>query len=128
MGFKFTFKKALCHPRVIVLLMAPVLCLVASTGLAAEMDHSFLQEFNGAQTCEMCHAGKVAEVQETVHYKFESDVPEEYLYDEEGHPRTIERSGKARSSRPAAVATVISTRINPQHSISLWMSTATPFQ
>lgn len=94
MGFNIISRKVMCHPRAIILLVAPVLCLAASTGFAAAMDHSFLQEFNGAQTCEMCHAGKVAEVQETVHYKFESDVPEDYLYDEEGHPRTIQKSGK----------------------------------
>ncbi len=72
-----------------------LLLLVAVAGSASAIDHSlFINEFNGAQTCETCHPGTVAAIQQTVHYKFESAVPENYLYDEEGNLREIDRSGK----------------------------------
>jgi hypothetical protein len=62
---------------------------------SALMDHSmFIPNYQGAQSCEMCHPGKIAELQNTVHYKFESPVPENYLHDEEGNVLTIEKSGK----------------------------------
>ncbi len=59
------------------------------------IDHSlFIREYKGAKTCETCHSGSIAELQQTVHYKFESSVPQDYLFDEEGHPLEIQRSGK----------------------------------
>lgn len=61
----------------------------------AEQDHSFLiHKYDGAKTCEVCHPGTMAEIMKTVHYKFESPVPENYLFDEKGNPLDIEESGK----------------------------------
>ena len=80
------------------------LCVVSAFLLAcvfglpvfAQMDHSsFIQNYEGAKTCEGCHSGMVAHIQTTVHYKFESDVPEGLLFEEDGvTPREIQQSGK----------------------------------
>ncbi len=72
--------------------------LVCCLGLPviAQMDHSFLiQNYEGAKTCEVCHEGTVEHIQTTVHYKFESPVPEGYLFEEDGvTPHETEVSGK----------------------------------
>lgn len=74
-------------------LIFAVAVLFASECLA--IDHALMiPEYKGPQTCEQCHPGMIEQVQQTVHYKFESSVPENYLFDEEGNPREINRSGK----------------------------------
>lgn len=66
-----------------------------ATGASAQMDHSlFIQNYQGAQTCEGCHPGSIAQLQQSVHYKFESPILENYLFTEEGEPVDIEVSGK----------------------------------
>lgn len=63
--------------------------------LFAQVDHSnFIQNYEGAKTCEACHEGSIAELQDTVHYKFQSAVLPDYLYEEDGTPHEIEVSGK----------------------------------
>lgn len=58
-------------------------------------DHSTLIDvYEGAQTCEACHEGKIEEMQGSVHYKFESELPEGYQYDEHGELVTYSVSGK----------------------------------
>ncbi|MCB2156441.1 hypothetical protein KQI84_16320 [bacterium] len=55
---------------------------------------SLFETYEGPQTCEQCHEGKIAEVQASVHYKFESELPEGYQFDHDGNPVTFTKSGK----------------------------------
>jgi len=50
--------------------------------------------YQGPAQCESCHPGKIAQVQSGAHYKFESDLPKGYQYDEEGNEVTFTKSGK----------------------------------
>jgi hypothetical protein len=82
--------KAVLRWGMIVLLV----CGMSIISLAA-VDHSnFIQSYQGPTTCQQCHQGIIAEVQQSIHYKFEAPVPEGYLFDEDGNPRDIEVSGK----------------------------------
>jgi len=62
---------------------------------SGQTDHSmFFQQYDGAQTCAACHPNEVSEIHATTHYKFESPIPENYLFNEDGSPKTLQRSGK----------------------------------
>ncbi|MHC4741121.1 MAG: hypothetical protein ACYS8Z_04385 [Planctomycetota bacterium] len=59
-------------------------------------DHSLMLggEYRGPQQCESCHEGAIAHIQAGSHYKFESELPEGYLYGEDGNEASITHSGK----------------------------------
>ena len=89
-------KKKSQHYRATCFYGLSAIVLVAALASAgyAQPDHSmFIQNYEGAKTCEQCHAGSIAELQQTVHYKFESSLPENYIYDHDGNPATIRRDG-----------------------------------
>lgn len=51
-------------------------------------------EYTGPSQCTSCHEGKFEEMVGSVHYKFESELPEGYQLDHHGDPVTFTRSGK----------------------------------
>ncbi|MHC4741120.1 MAG: hypothetical protein ACYS8Z_04380 [Planctomycetota bacterium] len=59
-------------------------------------DHSLFigDAYEGPQQCERCHTGQIAKIQAGAHYKFGSDLPDGYLFNEDGTPASHTKSGK----------------------------------
>jgi hypothetical protein len=43
--------------------------------------HSSIAVYEGAKTCDKCHPGVIADLRASTHYRFLSELPDNYVYD-----------------------------------------------
>ena len=73
------------HPLGIIGFLSLSLAVSAICTPADAFDHALvIEEYTGPSQCESCHQGKTAEMHGSTHYKFESELPEGYLFNEDG--------------------------------------------
>jgi hypothetical protein len=58
--------------------------------------HSNIVVYEGAKTCDECHPGVIADVRASTHYKFLSELPDNYVYENAAAatPVTATQAGK----------------------------------
>ena len=71
-----------------------VLCVTSSH---ADFDHRPVFstfEYEGPRSCALCHNEELQDMLNTVHYRFQSELPDGYQFDEHGDEVTFQYSGK----------------------------------